>query len=118
GPDDRNFVASRRWQHRYRHAKRLALVVRDECLELADRDWRLLMHIGTDGEGDDAFPFAQAFLRAEPPAQLGQVACLAKLLRRRVDVTELEQAKRTRDVVVYRTRFLARRRWALDASGS
>ena len=114
--DDGDLQAARRRQHGQRHAEVLALVVGDERLELADRDRRLLVAVGPDGERDDALALAQALLRAEAAAQLGQVARLAELLGGAVDVADLEQLERAGDVVVDRAGLLARRRRALDAA--
>ena len=116
GADDGDLVAGGRGQDGQRDAAVLALVVGDERLELADRDGRLLVGVRPDGEGDDALALAEALLRAEAAAQLGQVAGLAELVGGAEDVAVLKQLERAGDVVADGAGVLAGRGRALDAA--
>ena len=109
GADDGHPLAGRRRQVRDGPAAVLSLIVGDEHLDAADGDRPRVL-------GEDAVPFALAFLGAEAGADLGHGARLAQLGDRAADVAAFEQSEVNRDLIVERAGLAAGRRRALDAA--
>ena len=107
--DYRDPLAGRRRDVRERPPAVVALVVRDERLEPADRDWDRLL-------ADHAVPFAERFLRAEAAAHVRRGVGRAEDVSRAVDIAVLQFEERPGDVVVQRACDLAGRRRALNAT--